>query len=81
MQALLNYTGEHLDTTGQPPFELTDTDREVLALSDKEFHAQTWTELKEIIRQLHNRSCDPLTKLLYYRRQQLISSETKTLGP
>ena len=31
------------------PFELNDTDRQVLAQTDEEFHLQTWEELKQII--------------------------------
>lgn len=32
-----------------PPFPLTDVDRAVLAMTDDEFHPQTWEELGEII--------------------------------
>ncbi|KAL9120418.1 MAG: hypothetical protein Q9187_003028 [Circinaria calcarea] len=39
----------HHDTAGQPPFDLTVTDRKVLALSDEEFQAHTWMELRQII--------------------------------
>ena len=31
------------------PFELTDSNRQVLALNDEDFNPHTWTELKEII--------------------------------
>ncbi|MCJ1244485.1 hypothetical protein MMC30_001683 [Trapelia coarctata] len=33
-----------------PPFELTERDRQVLALKDEDFNLLTWTELREIIR-------------------------------
>ncbi|KIV83655.1 hypothetical protein PV11_05659 [Exophiala sideris] len=41
-----------LETTGTPssaPFALTAIDRDVLAMSDDDFHPQTWEELKQII--------------------------------
>ena len=32
------------------PFQLTERDRQVLALKDEDFNLLTWTELEEIIR-------------------------------
>lgn len=39
-----------MDTTSEPPaFNLTDTDREVLAMTDEQFVPHDWDNLKDII--------------------------------
>ena len=38
------------DPAVDPPFQLTERDRQVLALKDEDFKLLTWTELREIIR-------------------------------
>ncbi|GAA5230629.1 hypothetical protein GCM10025794_33870 [Massilia kyonggiensis] len=39
-----------MDTTSEPPaFNLTDTDREVLAMTDDQFVPHDWDNLKDII--------------------------------